>query len=194
LNFITELNAQLDLPVWLAGLEKKMIIMEEKAGELTTLFLLSNTTTDLMVNFLMIAILPAIGEEFLFRGILQRLFVDWLRNSHLGIILAAFIFSFIHFQFYGFVPRFLLGLYFGYLMFWSASIWVPVVAHLINNGMAVIYYHFNDKAVGETALDTIGTSGNAKSMVVLSTVLAIVVIMLIYQHEKKRQESFAGVT
>ena len=75
----------------------------------------------------------------------------------MGIRITAFLFSFIHFQFYGFFPRFLLGLYFGYLLVWSGSIWVPVTAHFINNGLAVFYYHFAADPMGETSLDKIGT-------------------------------------
>jgi membrane protease YdiL (CAAX protease family) len=157
------------------------------------LFLLSDSTGDLLVNFMMIAILPAIGEEFLFRGVLQRLFINWTRNAHVGILVSAFLFSFIHFQFYGFVPRFLLGLYFGYLMFWSASIWVPVAAHLINNGMAVLYYHFADKPAGETKLDTIGTTGNGNYLLYLSVFLTCVLIGMIYLNENKRGESTGRV-
>jgi uncharacterized protein len=160
-----------------------MKMMEEEAAQLTKLFLESRSTGVLIINFMIIAILPAIGEELLFRGVIQRLLGEWTKNVHIGIFLAAFIFSFIHFQFYGFVPRLLLGLYFGYLMFWSGSIWVPVIAHLVNNGMAVIYYHFAELPAGETMLDTAGTeTGNY--LVYISAFLTCLVIGLIYMHEK----------
>ncbi len=185
MNFLTVLNMRLDLPEWLSGLEYKIKTMEENAGELTELFLAGNTTTDLAVNFLMIAILPALGEEFLFRGVLQRLFTDWTKNSHTGVILAAFLFSFFHFQFYGFLPRFLLGLYFGYLLVWSSSIWVPVTGHLINNGIAVIYYHFALKPMGETPMDQLGTGNKGNYMLYLSVFFTVMLIGIIYLHEKQ---------
>jgi len=184
LNMITNLNAQLNLPVWLDGLEKKMMALEESAGRLTELFLDSDSAMDLAINFLMIAILPAIGEELLFRGILQRLFIEWTKNNHYGIIISAFLFSFIHFQFYGFLPRFLLGLYFGYLMLWSSSLWVPVIGHMINNGMAVVYYHFANQPVGETALDKVGTADNGNYVIYLSVFFTCVCLGMIYVHEK----------
>jgi membrane protease YdiL (CAAX protease family) len=186
LNMVTELNSKLDLPMWLDGMEKRMREMEDSAGRLTELFLVSNSMKDLAVNFLMIAILPAIGEEFLFRGVLQKLFIDWTKNNHVGVIVAAFIFSFIHFQFYGFIPRLLLGLYFGYLMVWSGSIWVPVAGHLINNGMAVMYYHFATKPMGETALDTIGTGEAGNYILYLSVFITSLLVGMIYLHEKGR--------
>jgi membrane protease YdiL (CAAX protease family) len=185
LNEVSVINSRLDLPVWLDWLEKKIRASEDSADRLTTLFLVSDTNMDLAVNFLMIAILPAIGEEFLFRGVLQRLLIDWTKNSHLGVILGAFIFSFIHFQFYGFVPRFLLGLCFGYLMLWSGSIWVPVAGHLINNGMAVIFYHFTTKPMGETTLDTIGTSDNGNYFLYLSVFFTCLLLGMIYKREKR---------
>lgn len=186
MNFVTELNSMLDLPVWLDNIEIKMIQMEESAAELTELFLESNSTGVLLVNFLMIAILPAIGEEFLFRGVLQKLFSQWIRNEHLAILLTAFLFSFIHFQFFGFVPRFLLGIYFGYLMLWSGSIWVPVIAHLINNGMAVLYYHFAGDQVGKTSIDNIGVSDSSHYLLYISIFVSLVIIGIIYLTEKEK--------
>jgi hypothetical protein len=163
--------------------------MEDSAARLTELFLVTDTTRDLMMNLLMIAILPAIGEEFLFRGVIQRLFTEWTRNNHIGIFLAAFLFSFIHFQFYGFLPRFMLGLFFGYLLFWSGSLWVPVTGHFINNALAVLYYHYTGNPGEETALETIGTSGNSNYLLYLSVFVTSLLIGMIFLHEKGNRES-----
>ncbi len=187
MNFLASVNSRLDFPHWLNGLESRIRAMEDSAGRLTELFLKSETITDLAVNLLMIAILPAVGEEFLFRGVLQKLFISWTRNTHAGVILAAFTFSFIHFQFYGFIPRFLLGLYFGYLLVWSSSIWVPVTGHLINNGIAVVYYRYTLQPMGETAMDKIGTDPGGNYILYISVFLTALIIGLIYQHERKRK-------
>lgn len=186
LNYMTQLNSGLDLPAWMDKVEQKMISMEETAAELTELFLESNSYTDLIVNFIMIAILPAIGEEILFRGLIQRLLIQWFRNSHAAIITTAFIFSFIHFQFFGFVPRFLLGLYFGYLLVWSGSIWLPVLAHLINNGLAVFYYHFAGDNAGNTTIENIGTADNSQYLLYVSIFFTAVIIGVIYLRERER--------
>ncbi|HEX2394226.1 MAG TPA: CPBP family intramembrane glutamic endopeptidase [Bacteroidales bacterium] len=186
LNYVTELNSGLDLPAWMDKIEQKMIRMEETAAELTELFLETNSTSDLIVNLIMVAILPAIGEEFLFRGLIQRLLVQWFRNGHAAIITTAFLFSFIHFQFFGFVPRFLLGLYFGYLLVWSGSIWLPVLAHLINNGLAVFYYHYAGDNAGNTTIDNIGTSDNSQYLLYVSIFITSLIIGVIYLREKER--------
>lgn len=189
LNLLTIWNARLDLPYWLQSVERKIIALEESANQLTQLFLDGHNYKDLVVNLIMIAILPAIGEEFLFRGVFQRLFTEWTRNQHWGVILGAFIFSFFHFQFYGFVPRFLLGVYFGYLLVWSGTIWLPVVAHFINNGLAVIYYHFSSGQLGETMLDQIGTETENYYMLLISAVFTVLLIYATYRYVKVRNES-----
>jgi membrane protease YdiL (CAAX protease family) len=187
LNYFTMLNNRLDLPGWMSNIETKMKELEENADWLTRLFLNSENGSDLAVNILMIAILPALGEEFLFRGVLQRLFIEWTKNKQAGVILVAFLFSFIHFQFYGFVPRFLLGLYFGYLMLWSSSIWVPVAGHFVNNVLAVIYYHFSAKPMGDTTMDKIGTEPAGNFALSVSVVSVVMILILIYRNEKMRK-------
>jgi membrane protease YdiL (CAAX protease family) len=111
-------------------------------SQLTNLFLDTRSTADFIENMAIMAVLPALGEELLFRGIFQRLFSDWARSIHWGIIITSLLFSFFHFEFYGFLPRFLLGILFGYLLIWTASIWIPMLAHFINNGIIVGYYFF----------------------------------------------------
>ena len=94
---------------------------------------------DLGINLILIAIIPAVGEELLFRGYLQESFSKWLQNAHLAIIFSAFLFSAIHLQFHGFFPRFILGILLGYLFFWSGSIMIPIFAHFVNNALVVIF-------------------------------------------------------
>ena len=132
----------MSLPESFAGLEAKLRLMEETAGTATFAFLDVSTIGGLLVNLFIIAVLPAIGEEFFFRGILQRLFKDWTKNIHISIFITAFLFSAVHMQFFTFLPRFLLGLLFGYLLFWSKNIWLPVFAHFVNNAIAVLVYYF----------------------------------------------------
>jgi len=138
INWMVSVNEMMKLPAFMKGLEDWMKASEAEAAKLTEVFLDVKSVGGLLFNLLMIAILPAIGEELMFRGLFQRLLKDWLKNIHVAIFISAFFFAAMHMQFYGFLPRMMLGVLFGYLFFWTGSIWVPVFAHFINNGAAVI--------------------------------------------------------
>lgn len=137
-----EWNAGLKLPEFMAGIEAKIRSMEKSAEYLTKMFLDTKTISGLTVNLLMIAVLPAIGEELFFRGVIQRIFIEWTGKSWLGVLLGASLFSFMHFQFYGFIPRLYLGIIFGFIYLWTGSIWLPVLAHFLHNAFSVLVYFF----------------------------------------------------
>ncbi len=141
-NLLSYINNQLVLPDWLSSVENWMRTSEENANTLTRLFLQANTTTDFIYNIFLIALVPAIGEELLFRGVFQRIFTEWFKSYHWGIFISAILFSFIHFQFFGFVPRVFLGVVFGYLLEFSGTIFLPILAHFINNLTGVIIAYF----------------------------------------------------
>lgn len=131
-------NQQLRLPEFLHPVEDWMRQQEEAARQLTDIFLSDKSIPGLFFNLIVIAVLAGIGEELFFRGALQRILAKWTANHHAVIWFAAILFSAFHIQFYGFLPRMLLGAFFGYLLYWSGNIWVPVFAHTINNAMAVV--------------------------------------------------------
>jgi uncharacterized protein len=148
--FTGQLNARMDLPGWLSGIEEKMIAKEEMASKLTELLIRSVNITALLVNVLLIAVIPAFCEELLFRGVLQQLMVKVCQSAHLGIWLTAIIFSAIHLQFFGFIPRMILGLSFGYLFYLTRSLWSSILAHFINNAIPVVISYFTGwKALNE---------------------------------------------
>ncbi len=133
-----KLNERLVLPEALSGLENWMKAKEAELERLTRVFLSDTTYWGLFVNLVVVAVIAAIGEEFLFRGCVQGILMRWFRNPHAAIWITAVVFSAIHLQFYGFLPRLLLGALFGYLLLWGKNIWLPVLAHFINNTTAVI--------------------------------------------------------
>lgn len=188
INLAIELNENLNLPEMLKGVEDWMRGTESKAAELTEAFLHTKTINGLMVNIFMIALLPAIGEELFFRGYLQRIFGEWLKNSHVAIFITAIIFSTFHMQFFGFLPRALLGVMLGYLFHWSGSLWLSVVAHFFNNAAAVIvaYLHFN----GYIPFDgnEIGAGEDFLIPAISSVVLTAGALYLIYKNENRRSE------
>lgn len=171
INVLLVFNSNMILPEFLAPVEQWMKDSEEQAARITESFLVMNSTSDLIYNLFIIALLPALGEEFLFRGVLQRLFKELTGNVHWAILITAALFSAVHMQFYGFLPRMFLGILFGYLLIWSGSIWVPVIAHLINNATAVIFSFFASRNELPFNQDTIGTEEGDIPMAIVSVVL-----------------------
>ena len=141
IDLLGEVNSKMVLPDFLSGVEDWMRQSEESTARITKIFLDVNTIPGLIFNLIMIAVIPAIGEELMFRGFLQNYFNKKL-NVHLAIFLSAFIFSAIHMQFFGFIPRLLMGMFFGYLLYWSGSLWLPMFAHFVNNAAAVLISYF----------------------------------------------------
>lgn len=157
INFTGAINAEMHLPSWLEGLEEWMREAENAAEQLTEAFLKVDSLGGLLFNLLMIAVLPAVGEELLFRGVIQKQLTQWTGSPHGGIWLAAALFSALHMQFYGFIPRLLLAGMFGYLLLWSGSLWLPVLAHFINNAGAVIALWLIDHEKISPAIEEFGT-------------------------------------
>ncbi|QDW27343.1 CPBP family intramembrane glutamic endopeptidase [Pedobacter sp. KBS0701] len=137
MEWIAVVNQKMVLPEFLKGLENWMKMKEQEAMKMTIQLITVRSNWDFVVNLLMIAVLPAIGEELFFRAGLQGSLQKMLGNPHIAIWSAAIIFSAIHFQFYGFLPRMLLGAGFGYLYYYSGSIWYAMLAHFLNNAYAV---------------------------------------------------------
>ncbi|NCO55755.1 MAG: hypothetical protein COZ21_00330 [Bacteroidetes bacterium CG_4_10_14_3_um_filter_31_20] len=141
-NWLSYLNSFLQLPSFMSEIEIWMRNSEDYATKITQAFLNVNSVPELFYNILLIAIIPALGEEFLFRGLLQRIFIEWTKSKHWGIWISALAFSAIHLQFFGFLPRLFLGLFFGYLLEFTGSLWLPILAHFINNLTGVLLSYF----------------------------------------------------
>ncbi|NQX55594.1 CPBP family intramembrane metalloprotease [Pedobacter panaciterrae] len=131
------INQKMVLPDYLKWIETWMREKEDQAMQTTLLLLKMKHISELVVNLLLIALLPGIAEELMFRGAVQRSFLRIFKNPHVAIWTSAFLFSAIHLQFYGFLPRFLLGAGFGYIYYWSGNLWYSMLAHFLNNAYAV---------------------------------------------------------
>ena len=153
INFTAEINKQISFPESLKWLETYLQNSENRAGEITKIFLSTNSFTGFLVNLFMMALIPAFGEEIMFRGLIQQSLTKKM-NVHLAIFLSAFIFSAVHMQFYGFIPRFLMGAYFGYIFYITGNLWYTVFAHFVNNGLAVFIAYIWGYEATETDVDT----------------------------------------
>lgn len=139
IDVLSTWNQGLQLPESLKSIEDWMINTEKAAETATNTLLNTDSWGGFFMNIFIIAIMAGIGEELMFRGGIQKILIGWTKNIHLGILYTAIIFSAIHFQFYGFIPRMILGMVLGYLYIWSKSLWVPVIAHAINNALTVTF-------------------------------------------------------
>ena len=156
ISLLAEWNKGMELPQFLASMEEMMREMEESSKVLTERFL--NTTSEwmLFVNLLVMALLPAVCEEMMFRGWLQRALGQSV-DYHTAIWVSAIVFSAIHFQFYGFIPRMLIGAALGYLYYYTGSLWAPIVAHFTNNAAAVVTAFLSYNGYTSIDFDLIGT-------------------------------------
>jgi membrane protease YdiL (CAAX protease family) len=148
INILAEWNKAIDPPdLW--GIDYWVRTSEEKAKKLTDLIAMYDNIPQMLLIFSVMAILPAIGEEILFRGIIQNEFREVIKNPHAAIWISGFIFSFMHFQFFGFFPRMLLGVIFGYLYFWSGNLLIPIFIHFLNNALTLLAMNlYKDGTIG----------------------------------------------
>lgn len=156
MNFLICLNESLPLPDDLAA---TLRAMEDNAAEMVIAMQGPHTVPNLIMSILIVSIFAGLSEEILFRGAFQRIMVTGGVNAHAAIWISAIIFSAMHMQFFGFFPRMLLGALFGYTLWWTRSLWVPIILHAFNNGMYVVSEWINNgnEAESTSFLNDIGT-------------------------------------
>jgi membrane protease YdiL (CAAX protease family) len=187
LSWVIELNANMVLPDFLSGVEEWMRDEERKGQRLTKAFLTFDGVGSLIYVMVIVAIVPAIGEELLFRGVLQKIMIAWTKNPHTGIWITAFLFSALHMQFFGFFPRMLLGALFGYLFLWSKSLWLPILGHFINNGSVVLASYFYPEMIENTDVTVFGEGNESIVTYLLSFVFASAILFLIWKINMKKK-------
>ena len=188
INLLADLNSRVELPECLDFIEQIFKQQEEAAAALTKRFLQADSIGGLLNNIGLMALLPALAEELSFRGTLQQIICkgqsDQIPSTkvHVAIWITAFIFSAIHMQFYGFVPRMLMGAMFGYIFVWTGSLWVPMTMHFVNNSLAVLAYYFFGQ---NSSADTIGT-GATWWVGVVSLIITSLGLLIFYRKTHTR--------
>jgi len=184
LSWIGSINQQMVLPEFLAGMEDWMKKTEEAASQQIVAFLNVKTFGAIFFNFIMVALIPGIGEELLFRGVLVRLFKKWFGNIHLAVIVSSVLFSALHMQFYGFLPRLALGVILGYAFVWTSSLWVPMILHFLNNATILMVYYMNKTPDGMgDKIESFGSSENV-FVIIMSAVFSFTFLYLIYKQKR----------
>ncbi len=189
INALAWLNESVHLPESLKALEAVFSEMEERASQLTTA--ITDTTDPLAFafNVIVIAIVPAVGEEMIFRGLILPIFRKWTGKLHLSVWLSAAFFSAMHMQFYGFVPRLLLGALLGYLFVWSRNIWTPIIAHFTNNFLALILLFLIARGDIDESLDRFDLAAADISLLAISLIILSAVLIWIYKRKVPNRPS-----
>lgn len=153
--------------------------MEEAANHILEIVTSQRGTWDLISNLLVFAVLAGICEEFFFQGTLQTLLTQWMKSPHIAILLTALIFSALHFQFYGFIPRFLLGVYLGYLFYWSRSLWLPILAHVLHNALSLLVdFTLQGRGINTDNIQFTDVRGSLPTAAICALVSAMAIVYL----------------
>ena len=147
MNWLVDFNGSMVLPSWMSGVEEAMRQAEDMAADATKQILDINTIPQLLFCLFVVGLMAGLSEEMLFRGAMQRTMQDSRLGAHTAIWVTAIVFSAFHMQFFGFLPRMLLGAWLGYLFVWTRSLWVPIIAHTLNNSTVVVMSYLAGKGV-----------------------------------------------
>lgn len=183
INLLAEWNEALVLPRIMERMADWIRAQEERAALLTNRFLEATGWKTVLINTVMIALLPALGEELLFRSALIGILKKYFRSIHWPVIISAVVFSAFHLQFFGFLPRFALGAGLGYLFVWSGSLWVPVLAHFVNNFMVVMVAYLYQQNLIDTGVEEFGKTGSPL-LLAASVVLPALALLWVFSSQR----------
>lgn len=164
-------NSHLVLPEFLSGVEQWMRDMETQLMELTQFLTNFQSIPELLAGILVIGVFAGVGEELFFRGLIQPKMQGYLQSPHWGIWVTAIIFSAIHVQFYGFLPRLFLGALFGYLYHYTGSLFYPILGHILNNTFTLLLVYWSNQgviALDVQSTDTVSYPGALLGFLVLT--------------------------
>jgi hypothetical protein len=183
-SYTAEWNSNIHFPDSLKNIENWMRIKENAANETIKIFFANNTISNMISNLFVVAFMAGLSEEIFFRGFIQRLFIENKLNHHVAIWLTAILFSAIHLQFFGFIPRVLLGAVLGYLYFYSGNLWLSIIAHSVNNGFAVVMAYVTGSIDADPFADK-GTETINLVLVIISVVIVVTQLFFLKRWQKQ---------
>jgi hypothetical protein len=187
MNYLVEWNQGLHLPEAMRDLENLLREMEDSAQGVTNDLLSTKSWGEMVMMVLLVGVLTGMGEEVFFRaGMLGSMHFGKVQR-HVAVWIVAFIFSAIHMQFFGFVPRLLMGAWFGYVMLWSGEVWTPIIAHSLNNGLVVVTtFLANNHYINDNFLETLGVPERGQQpWLAIGSVLATALVIFLFMKKKK---------
>lgn len=182
MNEIIAWNQSMTLPDSMAEVERWMRETEQSAADSIGLITSIPSVDGLILSILLLGFMAGFSEELFFRGSLQRIISTSSVGRHAAVWITAFIFSAVHLQFFGFVPRLLLGAFFGYLALWSGSLWLAIAGHMLNNSMAAILMWIKLRSGGAYDIEAATTTatGGGSMILLCSAVFTILWIVILY--------------
>ena len=188
---VIEWNKSISFPSFMSSFES-WALLKEKQLESLTLYLVSfENNFEYLIGIIAIAIIPGFCEEYFFRGVLQKNLKLLLKNAHIAILLSSLLFSAFHLQFYGFFPRFFLGVFFGYLFYWSGSLMYPVIAHALNNFLSLtVFYAASSGIFGEDIDVSVNSSPEIPlALIAFSIIIFIFLVVILKEKLNNTHES-----
>ncbi len=184
MNYVVEWNQNIEFPSWLQGLENQLRDMESDATAATNKLLDAQSLGMMIFMVLVVGVLTGLGEEIFFRAGLLGTMLHGKVNKHVAVWAVAIVFSAFHLQFFGFVPRILLGAWLGYLLVWTGEVWTPIIAHALNNGSIVLVtYLANNNYISDNYLETTGTGNH---WMALGSAMATVLLLVVFMRKSPR--------
>lgn len=151
--------------------------IQASAEASTEALIMTDSFTGLLFRLFVIAVTPAVVEEMFFRGVIQTTCIKLCRNTLVGIVISSAFFSFIHFELFSFLPRFVMSIVVGYLFVWSKTLWVPMIYHFLNNAAACVAYYIYGA----------DSSSATEDMPVMLVILSVVIILAFFASEIMRR-------
>ena len=188
---VIEWNKSISFPSFMSSFES-WALLKEKQLESLTLYLVSfENNFEYLIGIIAIAIIPGFCEEYFFRGVLQKNLNLLLKNAHIAILLSSLLFSAFHLQFYGFFPRFFLGVFFGYLFYWSGSLMYPIIAHALNNFLSLtVFYAASSGLFGEDIDVSVNSSPEIPlALIAFSIIIFIFLVVILKEKLNNTHES-----
>lgn len=188
---VIEWNKSISFPDFMSSFESWALLKEKQLESLTVYLISFENNFEYIIGIFAIALIPGFCEEYFFRGILQKNFNLLIKNSHVAILLSSLLFSAFHLQFYGFFPRLFLGIFFGYLFYWSGSLIFPVIAHVFNNFLSLtVFYAANNGFFGENFDVSVNSSPDIPlAVIALSIIIFIFLVTVLKEKLKYTNES-----
>ena len=183
---VIEWNKSISFPSFMSSFESWALLKEKQLESLTIYLVSFENNFEYLIGIIAIAIIPGFCEEYFFRGVLQKNLNLLLKNAHIAILLSSLLFSAFHLQFYGFFPRLFLGIFFGYLFYWSGSLIYPVIAHAFNNFLSLtVFYAASSGVFGENFDISVNSSPDIPLAVILLSIIIFIFLLSVLKEKLK---------